>query len=161
MVLQRIETVLSKILDKILFIQAKGIRRRWLLNSVSFLVVILAVMVIAFSAVIRSYYDSDVLTDVEGKATTASNYFTIYSSGTPPEERDALARNYIETYERDGEEEMQLLSPQGDVVLSTNPATPAGTLPDTEELAKAAQDQTMCSWRGKTELSDGRVTPHL
>lgn len=158
MVLQRIETVLSKILDKIPFIQAKGIRRRWLLNSVSFLVVILAVMVIAFSAVIRSYYDSDVLTDVEGKATTASNYFTIYSSGTPPEERDALARNYIETYERDGEEEMQLLSPQGDVVLSTNPATPAGTLPDTEELAKAAQDQTMCSWRGKTELSDGRVT---
>ena len=66
MVLQRIETVLSKILDKIPFIQAKGIRRRWLLNSVSFLVVILAVMVIAFSAVIRSFYDSVVLTVVEG-----------------------------------------------------------------------------------------------
>ena len=28
----------------------------------------------------------------------------------------------------------------------------------TEELAKAAQEQAMCSWRGKTELSDGRIT---
>ena len=72
MVLHRIETVLSKILDKVPFFQAKGIRRRWLLNSVSFLVVLLAVMVVAFSAVIRSYYDGDILTDVEGRATTAS-----------------------------------------------------------------------------------------
>ena len=62
MVLHRIETVLSKILDKVPFFQAKGIRRRWLLNSVSFLVVLLAVMVVAFSAVIRSYYDGDILT---------------------------------------------------------------------------------------------------
>ena len=37
-------------------LKVKGIRQRWLLNSISILVLILLVVVVAFSVVIRSYY---------------------------------------------------------------------------------------------------------
>ena len=36
---------LGRLLEKLPFVQARGIRRRWLLSSVSFLVAILAIMV--------------------------------------------------------------------------------------------------------------------
>ena len=45
------------------FLKVKGIRQRWLLNSISILVMILVVVVAAFSLIIKNYYDSSILTD--------------------------------------------------------------------------------------------------
>ena len=54
------------------FLKVKGIRRRWLISSVGVLVLILAVVVAAFSVIMKSYYDSGILSDMESKARAAS-----------------------------------------------------------------------------------------
>ena len=62
------------------FLKVKGIRQRWLLNSISILVMILVVVVAAFSLIIKNYYDSSILTDMESKARMAASYFSTEAS---------------------------------------------------------------------------------
>ena len=61
-----------KSLSSITFLKVRGIRKRWLLSSISVLVVILTVLVIACSLVMKNYYDSSILSDMESKARTAA-----------------------------------------------------------------------------------------
>ena len=63
--------------------RVRGIRQRWLMNSVSFLVMVLAVVVVVFGLIVKNYYDSSILSDMESKARTAANYFSSTSSSQP------------------------------------------------------------------------------
>ena len=81
-------------------LKVKGIRQRWLLNSISILVMILLVVVVAFSVVIRNYYDSSILSDMESKARIAANYFGTNASGdTSSEDYLTTAQNYVSSFE--------------------------------------------------------------
>ena len=60
------------------FLKREGIQR-WLLNSISILVMV--VVVAAFSLIIKNYYDSSILiTDMESKAPMAASYFSTEAS---------------------------------------------------------------------------------
>ena len=58
--------------------RVRGIRQRWLMNSVSFLVMVLAVVVIVFGLIVKNYYDSSILSDMESETarTALSQYMT-------------------------------------------------------------------------------------
>ena len=83
------------------FLKVRGIRRRWLLNSVSIMVMILAVVVIAFSLVMKNYYDSSILSDMESKARIAANYFGSYAGSMDISTGDYLtaAQDYVSSFE--------------------------------------------------------------
>ena len=71
--------------------RVRGIRQRWLMNSVSFLVMVLAVVVIVFGLIVKNYYDSSILSDMESKASTAVNYFSSTSSNYNSADGDYLS----------------------------------------------------------------------
>ena len=99
----------------------KGIRQRWLLNSVGILVMILAGVVVAFSLVTRNYYDSSILSDMESKARVAANYFSSNVSGdTSGEDYLATAQDYVSSFEDGTRLELQFLDPGGSVIYSSN-----------------------------------------
>ena len=101
-------------------LKVKGIRQRWLLNSISILVMILLVVVVAFSVVIRNYYDSSILSDMESKARIAANYFGTNASGdTSSEDYLTTAQNYVSSFEDGTRLELQFLAPvgEGDLLL--------------------------------------------
>ena len=107
----------------------KGIRQRWLLNSVGILVMILAVVVVAFSLVTRNYYDSNRYTYRESKARVAANYFSSNVSGdTSGEDYLATAQDYVSSFEDGTRLELQFLDPGGTVIYSSNGLTLSGTM---------------------------------
>ena len=89
-----------KSLSSIPFPRVRGIRKRWLLSSISVLVLLLTVLVIAFSLVMKNYYDSSILSDMESKARTAATYFSTYA-GNDPDRGDYLsaAQEYVTSFE--------------------------------------------------------------
>ena len=142
------------------FLKVRGIRRRWLLNSISILVMILAVMVIAFSLVMKNYYDSSILSDMESKARTASSYFGSYAASSDISSGDYLtiAQDYVSSFEDGTKIELQFLTPDGKVIYSSNGLTLSGTMPETPDLLQLRDKQEITSWTGTSAQTGERIT---
>ncbi len=142
------------------FLKVRGIRRRWLLNSISILVMILAVMVIAFSLVMKNYYDSSILSDMESKARTASSYFGSYAASSDISSGDYLtiAQDYVSSFEDGTKIELQFLTPDGKVIYSSNGLTLSGTMPETPDLLQLQDKQEITSWTGTSAQTGERIT---
>ena len=142
------------------FLKVRGIRRRWLLNSISILVMILAVVVIAFSLVMKNYYDSSILSDMESKARTASSYFGSYAASSDISSGDYLtaAQDYVSSFEDGTKIELQFLTPSGKVIYSSNGLTLSGTMPETPDIVQLQTNQEISSWRGTASQTGERIT---
>ena len=142
------------------FLKVRGIRRRWLLNSVSIMVMILAVVVIAFSLVMKNYYDSSILSDMESKARIAANYFGSYAGSMDISTGDYLtaAQDYVSSFEDGTKLELQFLTPGGKVVYSSNGLTLSGTMPGTDDIAHLQTYQEISSWTGNSPQTDFRIS---
>jgi signal transduction histidine kinase len=137
--------------------KVKGIRERWMLNSVGVLVILLAVIVIAFSLTLRSYYDNIVLSDLEGQATAAAGFFGSYVDDAEEENPLTLARTYAASFDTGSNIELQCLSPEGKVLYSSGGLTPAGTLPGTQDITQLQESQALSSWTGQSPQTGQRV----
>ena len=148
-----------KSLSSIPFLRVRGIRKRWLLSSISVLVVILTVLVIACSLVMKNYYDSSILSDMESKARTASTYFSTYA-GTDPDRGDYLsaAQDYVTSFEDGSKIELQFLNPAGKVVYSSNGLTLSGTMPGTADITQLQDSGEIASWKGVSPQTGERIT---
>ena len=60
--------------------RAGGIRRRWLLNSLSVVVLVLMVSLAAFVVAVMQYYYANVRSSLEAKARTTTDFFGSYIS---------------------------------------------------------------------------------
>ena len=141
------------------FLKVKGIRRRWLISSVGVLVLILAVVVATFSLIMKSYYDSGILSDMESKARAASGYFETYV-GAGSEEGDYLtaAQDYVSSFTEGSKLELQFLTPGGTVLYSSNGLTLSGTVPATEDITRLQTTGKVSSFRGTAPQTGERIT---
>ena len=148
-----------KSLSSITFLKVRGIRKRWLLSSISVLVVILTVLVIACSLVMKNYYDSSILSDMESKARTAATYFSTYA-GSNPDRGDYLtvAQDYVTSFEDGSKIELQFLNPAGKVVYSSNGLTLSGTMPGTADITQLQDSGEIASWKGVSPQTGERIT---
>ena len=139
--------------------KVKGIRKRWLLNSISVLVMILAVVVISFSLITKNYYDSSILSDMESKARTAASYFGSYANGgyTSSEDYLTAAQDYVSALEDGTKIELQFLTPGGKVVYSSNGLTLSGTVPETEDILQLQTKQDIAAWKGVSAQTGERI----
>lgn len=142
----------------VFFPKIKGIRRRWLLNSVSILVMILAVVVVAFSLFVKNYYSSGILTDMENKARTAANYFSSYFASYNSGDYLTAAQDYVSSFEDGTRLELQFLDPSGKVIYSSNGLTLSGTMPETGDILDLQKTQEISPWVGTSEQTGERIT---
>lgn len=139
--------------------KVRGIRKRWLMNSVSMLVMILFVVVVAFSLVVKNYYDSSIHTDMESKARTAASYFRTYATGsTGSGDYLTAAQDYVRALEDGRKIELQFLAPSGEVVYSSNGLSLAGTVPNTEDIIGLQKTGKLSSWAGRSPQTRERIS---
>ena len=140
------------------FLKVKGIRRRWLLSSVGVLVLILAVVVAAFSVIMKSYYDSGILSDMESKARSASGYFETYvASSAGDGDYLTAAQDYVSSFAGGSKVELQFLNPSGMVLYSSNGLTLSGTLPGTDDITKLVATGEISAFRGVATETGERI----
>ena len=111
-------------------VKIKGIRRRWLVNSVGIVVLILILAVSTLTAALSNYYYSDTADDLEKRASSMANGFRLY---TRSDYRSA-AQQTVNNYEEKNQLELQFLDTAGAVLYSGNALT-AGTTPNTRRTS--------------------------
>ena len=133
-------------------VKIKGIRRRWLVNSVGIVVLILILAVSTLTAALSNYYYSDTADDLEKRASSMANGFRLY---TRSDYRSA-AQQTVNNYEEKNQLELQFLDTAGAVLYSGNALT-AGTTPNTPDIQRALEEQVTGHWRGRDPSTGERI----
>ncbi len=132
----------------------KGIRKRWMLNSISAVLFIVLFAVTAFSVAMVGYYYSGISAGLQAKAKAATGYFSNYKSES---EYLQAARNHVETFEESASLETQFLNPSGSVLYSSYGLTIAGSVPGTTDISSAIATKAMSSWTGRYDQTGEHI----
>ena len=133
-------------------VKIRGIRRRWLLNSVAIVLLILALAVGAFAAMLWSYYYSGTADDLLRKATSSANGFRMYTRS----DYRAAAQQAVSSYEDKGRLELQFLDTTGAVLYSGNDLA-AGSTPSTPDIQQALNERSAKPWQGRDPDTGERI----
>ena len=104
----------------------RGIRRRWLLNSIGVLALIMVLLWATFAVSLWTYYSYTITADLSARAELAANTFKSYTRS----EYQIAAQNYISNFEDRSKLEVQFIDTTGAVLFSGYGLT-AGTTPGT------------------------------
>ena len=132
-----------------------GIKGRWMMNSLSFVLVILAAVVILVSVGISGYYYATVRDNLVSRATTSADTFRKYFTETY-DQFYAQAESTVATFQEQDKLEQQFLDANGRILLSTSGLS-AGGMASTEDATQALSTQKTAVYTGRDPLSDERV----
>lgn len=131
-----------------------GLKGRWLVNSFSFVVVILAAIVIATSIGVSTFYYTDVRQTMTSNVTRAQITMSLYLDST--DNYYTWARQYITDFKKADRYEVQFLNERGRIILSSSSMT-ANYEPETMDVARAIEEQRTLSWSGVDPMTGERV----
>ena len=132
----------------------KGIRKRWMLNSISAVLLIVLFAVAAFSAAIASYFYSTMSTGLKSRVTAALPFF---SSAMTQSEYLQTANDYVSTFADKDRLELQIINPSGSIDQSTNDLTIPGSYPGTPDVTGAIEQRELTPWTGTAPDTGERI----
>lgn len=132
-----------------------GIRGRWMMNSLSFVLVILAAVVILVSVGVSGYYYASVRENLTSRATLKAETYQKYFTETYDQFYNQ-AESDVSSFSEQDKLEMQFLDKNGRIILSTSGLT-GGGLASTEDALQALQSQKTAVYPGRDPLTEERV----
>jgi len=136
-------------------LKVKGLRRRWLLNTVGVVCTLGLVCVFLVTAVFAVYYYSSMESDMRYRARTTTEFFADYLNQNYNEYYQSCI-TYAQTFEDRNVIELQFINTQGRIVASSYGVW-AGHSPTTPDIADAISSKTMCSFTGKSPQTGERI----
>jgi len=128
-------------------LHVRGLRQRWLLNTVAPVFVLLILIVTLFSAGVASYYYSSMQKGLESQARAAADAFDSYFM-TSYYDYYQQAINYTDSFEEKDRIELQFISTSGRIQVSTSNLT-AGRSPGTSDISDAVSQGKLSPFQGK------------
>jgi signal transduction histidine kinase len=128
-------------------IRIRGLRQRWIVNTVAPVFVLLVLIVTLFSAGIASYYYSSMQKGLESRARAAADAFDSYFMVSATE-YNRQAVSYTDTFTEKDKMELQFISASGRIQVSASNLT-AGTSPGTSDINEAISNGKMSTFQGK------------
>ena len=136
-------------------IRRRGLRRRWLVNSIVPVIVLLLLISALVSIAFADNYYSGARASLEAKANAGAEYFNTYVM-TSYEEYYRSAALYSATFDSAERIELQFLNAKGKVEISTRSLT-AGTLPGTQDITEALQSGEVSGFAGRDPATGERI----
>ena len=132
-----------------------GLKGRWLVNSLSFVVVILAVIIIFVSVGISSYYYSSIRDNLKNRVHSTVSSIRDNFTSTYDQYLSGI-RQYALSYEDKDKVELQFIDTSGRIILSTSELT-ADSVPSTDDADRALWENRVCSWSGDDPMTGERI----
>ena len=132
-----------------------GLKGRWLVNSLSFVVVILAVIIIFVSVGISSYYYSSIRDNLKNRVHSTVSSIRDNFTSTYDQYLSGI-RQYAFSYEDKDKVELQFIDTSGRIILSTSELT-ADSVPSTDDADRALWENRVCSWSGDDPMTGERI----
>lgn len=132
----------------------QGLRRRWMINSLTAILLIMVIMVVAIAMLYSSYCYSSMRSGLESKAKSASDFFSSYA--TDESTYLSMANYYINDFDDRDKLDLQFINTRGQIILSSYGLTAGGT-PGTNDIDSAITNQTVSSWVGRNPDTNERI----
>ena len=133
-------------------VKIRGIRRRWLINSVGVVLLVLAMALGTFTAAMWSYYYTTTMNDLERQAEDRARGFASYTRS----QFWSNAQSAVQEFDNKTKLELQFLDVTGAVQYSSNDLA-AGTMPDTPDIQSALNNQESKVWKGTDPHTGERI----
>ncbi len=105
-----------------------GITRRWLLNSLGVILLILVTLILTLSFVVRGYVYNGIQQAINGRSGELTNVFADYGRKSPSEFSTA-ARNYVENFPNKESMELMVFNSNGKIIITSIGFAPDQTQP--------------------------------
>ncbi len=132
-----------------------GIKRRWFINNMSVVVLVLFLAAALLSVFATYYLYASVQTRLENQAETTSKYLNRYFSATYSEFYE-YSRNLTQNFSLADRMEMQILDASGRVMFSSSGLT-SGFVPETDEIQRAMSSGQSEPYIGYDKLTEEKV----
>lgn len=132
-----------------------GLRKRWLLNTISVVFALGLVCVLAVTASFAAYYYSNMESDMKNRAKTTTDFFADYINQSYNEYYQSCV-TYTQTFENKNTLELQFISKDGDLVASSFGQW-AGEAPNTPEIWEAVNERVSSTFVGKDTNTGERI----
>jgi len=136
-------------------LEIRGLRKRWIINSVGPMIVVLMLLAILGALGITSFYYSSALSTLEAKATAGADYFNTYGMSNYNEYYRS-ATLYAATFDSADSIELQFINRYGRIEASTR-GLMSGTEPRTTEIAQAMLSGKMSSFNGEAPQTGEKI----
>ncbi len=132
-----------------------GLRKRWLTNTVSIILALGLVCVLAVTATFAAYYHSNMEADMKERARTTAEFFAEYVDQNYNEYYQSCMV-YAQTFEDKDKIELQFINIQGDLVASSYGQW-AGQSPSTPEIQTALTSRAPQTYAGRDSATGERI----
>ena len=135
--------------------KVKGLRRRWLLNTLSVVTALGLVCVIGITAAFAAYYYSTMDSDMRYRAKTSSDFFANYQNLNYQDYYQSCI-TYANTFKDKNNIELQFISTKGDLIASSYGQWSVELL-TTTDITDAISTRGPASFVGKNTQTDERI----
>lgn len=125
----------------------KGIARRWLVNSLGIIFLILVVVVGVLSYVIRGSIYSSIQATLDGRSGELTNVFSGYGRSSSTE-FNTVARNYVENFSDKEKMELMVFNSAGRILITSMGFEPDETQPMPDYEAALHSEDNFGTWTG-------------
>ena len=132
-------------------LKIKGLRRRWLLNTVGVVCSLGLICVLVITAVFAAYYYSAMESDLRFRAETTTEFFATNMSQDYNEYYQSCI-TYAKTYDQRNNIELQFINTRGSIVASSYGIW-AGESPVTDDIIDALKTKEIKKFVGKDPLT--------
>ena len=136
-------------------LKIKGLRRRWLLNTVGMICAVGLVCVLLITVAFSAYYYTSMESDLSYRADTTTEFFSGYLSQTREALYDSCV-SYVQMFDEHSTIEVQFVDPEGTVVASSYGPW-EGQILNTADITDAISTNQEQSFVGRDQLSDKRI----
>lgn len=133
----------------------KGLRRRWIINSLSIVCALGLVCVMTITAVFATYYYSAMESDMRYRARTTTEFFADYLNQSYNQYYQSCI-TYAQTFEDKNDLELQFINAQGRIVASSHGSW-AGPSPTTSDISDAIRTRGIAKHIGKNPQTGERI----
>ena len=133
----------------------KGLRKRWLFNTVGVVCALGLVCVLAVTAAFAAYYRSAMESDMRYRARTTTDFFAEYLNQSYNEYYQSCI-TYAQTFEDKNDLELQFINAQGKIVASSYGIW-AGPSPTTSDISGAISKRATDKYIGKNPETGERI----
>jgi len=133
----------------------KGLRRRWIVNTVGVVSALGLVCVLIVTAVFGAYYYSSMVSDMRYRAKTTTEFFAGYLNQSYNQYYQSCI-TYAQTFEDKNDIELQFINADGKILASSYGSW-AGESPTTKDISEAIQTRTEAQYYGKNPQTGERI----
>ena len=136
-------------------LRLRGLRKRWIVNTILPVLVLLVLLVTLVSAGVSTFYYASMQDGLRQQAEALSSSFNDYFMNSYSE-YNQMATQAVDTYEDKSKIELQFISSVGRIQMSTSGLT-AGTSPGTSDITGAIANQVITAFHGRDPVTGENV----